>query len=214
MKKDKDKTKKNTQLRADMEDIEVPRKRSDSDTVYYDAEETEETVPQTTIPPTTPTPSSSITDIENEINEFKKQEQIDQIENIKKYLNNIGNDDVKSLIQYIVMNNSKLTLPIKIQIILENESYFCIIDDSNNIATFKGDSKVDNGSTYTLQITCNIDTALNLILDIYNSTNKPGMFVYNYTKLNPLSDYIPDCFKLYKNGAEISILNCAKKQYC
>ena len=77
--------------------------------------------------------------------------------------------------------------------------------------------KVDNKSNYSLQFTCDIDTALNLILNIYNSESKQKSFFYNYK--NPISffnndKYITDCFKLYKNGEEINIWECVARKKC
>jgi len=215
MKKDKDKTKKNARERSDTtisnDDAPSPGYKNsiaslnarpaslnidyeEDDTIYEDSIE------------------YSNKEI---IDQFNKQKQIEQIKNIKEYLNNIEQDDVKSLIQYIVMNNLTLSSPTKIQIISENESYYCIILEDYSIQTFINNSKkVDSQSDYTLQITCDIDTALNLILNIYNSENKSGSFTVNYVRIIPFSYYIPDCFKLYKKGAEISIWNCAVNKNC
>lgn len=221
MKKDKDKNKKNTRERSDTtisnDDASSPRYKNSIASlntrrvsVNIDDEEDGNTIYEDSI-------EYSNKEI---IDQFNKQTQIKQIGNIKEYLNKIDENDVKSLIQYIVMNNLTLTLPIKIQIILENESYFCIIGDDinniDNIITIKVDSKdVDKDLNYTLQITCDIDTALNLILNVYNSKNRSTSFVYNYTRI-PFSPsyYIPDCFKLYKKGIEIYIWDCAVNKNC
>lgn len=149
------------------------------------------------------------------IDQFNEQTQNEQIKSIKDYLNNIERDDVQSLIKYIVMdNNLTLTLPIKIQIISENKSYYCIIEDNNNVQIIINyeSKEVDKQADYTLEITCNIDTALNLILNVYNSKNRSISFSFNYKGLFSYS--ITSCFKLYKKGTELSILECAVNKKC
>lgn len=177
------------------DDSENARERSDSDgTIFEDT--TEYTV-------------------EELIEKFNKEPQKEQIKTIKDYLEKIETEDVKNLIKYIVMNNKNIEIPVKIQIIIKKKSYFCIIGDTNNIQIIINDSNiVDKQSNYTLKITCNIDTALNLILNIYNSKNIKLDFAYNYKKINPFANYIPDCFKLYKNGDEIDIWDCVVKKEC